>query len=160
MALPSNNQNNKDVIKGFVLIAVIIIGIAAVVLHFMPSDEESTPDPTSTPEPPTVLDPNSKEESIRLVLQYYKTVDEPFRNLYEHCENISNYDEYNAFATVMIDLNPIFSKYSTLNDEMKDGILRAGLEDNVEINNAANNLSILLELLSWCISDVSSTYGQ
>ena len=51
MALPSNSNNNKDAVVGLVLIVLIIIGISAVVLYFIPNDEGSTPDQTSMPEP-------------------------------------------------------------------------------------------------------------
>ena len=44
MALPSNNNNNRDAIKGFVFIVFIIIVIVASVAYFIPSDQESVPE--------------------------------------------------------------------------------------------------------------------
>ena len=60
MALPSNNNNNKDAIKGFILIAFIVIGIVAVVLYLIPNEQEPITEPTSTLEPTIALDPNSQ----------------------------------------------------------------------------------------------------
>ena len=160
MALSSNNNNNRDAVKGFVLIAVVIIGISTIVLHFIPNEEESTPEPIATPEPTTTFDPISKEEDVRLILAGYKTVDKPFRDLHNYCETVSNYNEYYEFEEFLEEIYPHFTKFSTYTDDLIEETTRLGLEDNTEIRNAKFSLSALYTVLALCIEEKVDRYGQ
>ena len=106
------------------------------------------------------MDPNSKNEAIRLILSHYNIWDKPFRDLYEYCESVSNYDEYYEFGTLAVDIEPLLSEYAVYNDRIKEEITRFGLEDNAEINAAANSLSVLLGVTGHCMQEKADIYGQ
>ena len=159
MALPSNNQNNKDAIKGFILIASIVIGIIAVVLYLIPNEQEPITEPISTTKPTAVLDPNSKDETIRLILSYYKSIDKPLRDLHLYCEDVSNYDEYYEFTLILGEITPILKEIQVYDTQITESITRFGLEDNTDIRNSIFSLDVLLGVTNQCIQEKADIYG-
>ena len=153
MASPSNN---RDAIIGFVGIAIIIIGIVAVVLYFIPSEQEPAPEQETKNE--VVVD-SDYTEAVSLSITYYNVIEKTFRDLYEHCESVSNYEEYYEFSLLAKDIGPTVDAMNVNDAKMTESIIRLGLEDNTEINNSMYLANVAIALTESCIYDLIDKYG-
>ena len=145
---------------GLSFIALIIIGIVAVVLYFIPSDQEPSPELETKKE--VIVDSTYAEaeaEAVRLALVYYTSAKETFQIFYDHCSNVSNYEEYYAFILFVNDVESETADFLIEDSKLTEKMIQLGLDDNVEIINAAESFYHVLGLGTACMNDVLDKYG-
>ena len=107
----------------------------------------------------TEFDLNSEtEEAVRLTVAYYNSIESAYQNLYNHCSNVSNYNDYLELRLIAADIQPIIRELNDINAEIKNGIIQLGLADNTEIIFALRSAANISTLTIDCLNDRQDKY--
>ena len=156
--MSSNNSNTRDAAIGFGIIAIIIIGVVAVVLYFIPSEPEPIPELETKNE--VIIDSGYNQyNDIKSIIGFYTNVDKHFQIRYNQCSNVSSYGEFLEFVPVLGNTQEINDVINT-NVKVQSTMTRLGLDNNIDILNAIKSATHTMSLYTTCSKELLNTYSE
>ena len=102
---------------------------------------------------------SANTENVRVAIEYYTHLKKTFQDMHRSCSNVSNYEDYYIFRSFIINTQSHIDELIISDVAIADHIIRLGLQDNIDITNAADSSKRSINSYSACLTDLLNEYG-